>query len=117
MLTISPVRRRRNHSPEFKAELVALCRPGVSTSAVALEHGVNANLLRRWIKQFRNDGWPVPVVKPGNAMVPVSVHPADESTGRQRIEIALARNGAKAEIRWPVEEADSLGRWLSSWLK
>lgn len=117
MLSHSPARQRRYHSPEFKASVVALCRPGVSTSAVALAHGLNANLLRRWIKQFRSDSLPVPAVKPVNTMVPISVSPVYESTGNQRIEIALAKNGAKAEIRWPVEEADSLGHWLSGWLK
>lgn len=117
MLTHSPARQRRYHSPEFKASVVALCQPGVSTSGVALAHGVNANLLRRWIKQFRNDGLPVPVEKPVNTMIPISVSPADESAGSRNIEISLARNGSKAEIRWPVEEAESLGRWLSNWLK
>lgn len=117
MLTHSPVRQRRYHSSEFKMSVVALCQPGVSTSGVALAHGVNANLLRRWIKQFRNDGLPVPAEKPVNTMIPISVSPVDSSTGPRNIEIALARNGAKAEIRWPVEEAESLERWLSNWLK
>lgn len=36
MLMEIPVKRRRKHSPEFKASVVALCQPGVSTSAVAL---------------------------------------------------------------------------------
>ena len=117
MLTHSPVRQRRYHSPEFKASVVALCQPGVSTSGVALAHGVNANLLRRWIKQFRNESLPVPAVRPVNTMIPISVSPVEESTRRQCIEIALAKGGAKAEIRWPVEEAESLGCWLSSWFK
>ena len=117
MLMEIPVKRRRKYTPEFKSSVVALCQHGVSTSAVALAHGLNANLLRRWIKQFRNDSLPVPAVKPVNTLVPVSVSPVEESTGRQNIEIALAKNGAKAEIRWPVEEADSLGHWLSNWLK
>jgi transposase-like protein len=34
-----------------KAELVRRCRePGVSVARMALAHGVNANLLRKWIK-------------------------------------------------------------------
>ncbi|OZB73966.1 MAG: hypothetical protein B7X37_07145 [Halothiobacillus sp. 14-55-98] len=45
-------RQRRHHSPEFKAQLIALCQqPGASVAGVALAHGVNANLLRRWIRQ------------------------------------------------------------------
>lgn len=31
---------RQQHAPEFKRELVALCQPGVSVSAIALAHGV-----------------------------------------------------------------------------
>ena len=43
-------RRRRRHSAEFKADAVAACtRVGVSIASVALTHGVNANLLRRWV--------------------------------------------------------------------
>ena len=46
-------RRRRQHSAEFKARVVAACRrPGVSIAAVALEHRLHANLLRRWVVAF-----------------------------------------------------------------
>lgn len=42
----------RLHSDEFKAEAVAACtQPGVSIAAVALSRGVNANLLRRWVRE------------------------------------------------------------------
>lgn len=45
-------RRRRRHTVEFKANLIAACsRPGVSIASVALANGINANLLRRWIEQ------------------------------------------------------------------
>jgi transposase len=45
-------RRRRRHTDEFKANLVAACsRPGVSIASVALANGINANLLRRCIEQ------------------------------------------------------------------
>ena len=43
---------RRQHSAEFKAQVVGECeQPGASVAAVALSHGINANLLRRWITQ------------------------------------------------------------------
>ena len=42
-------RRRRDHSPELKRELVARSLiAGASVSAIALEAGVNANLLFTW---------------------------------------------------------------------
>jgi transposase-like protein len=42
-------RRRRRHSDELKAKVAAACgEPGASISAVALAHGLNANLVRKW---------------------------------------------------------------------
>jgi transposase len=39
-------RRRREHSAEFKQDLVARSlQPGVSVAAIAMEGGINANLL------------------------------------------------------------------------
>ena len=44
-------RTHRTYTPQFKAELVATCRqPGASVAAVALQHGMNANVLHRWLK-------------------------------------------------------------------
>ncbi|MBV8618872.1 MAG: transposase [Curvibacter sp.] len=41
-------RRRRIHSAEFKAHIVAACcKPGVSSASVAMANGINANLVRR----------------------------------------------------------------------
>ena len=40
---------RRRHGAEFKAKVLADCdEPGASISAVALAHGLNANLVRQW---------------------------------------------------------------------
>ena len=41
---------RRVYDPAVKRELVRRClQPGVSVAAMALAHGINANLLRLWI--------------------------------------------------------------------
>lgn len=45
------------YDPEAKRELVEAClQPGISVSKVALEHGINANLLRKWIDRYRETG-------------------------------------------------------------
>ena len=42
----SPGKRRGRYSNEFKQGLIAACNaPGVSTAAIALANGINANLL------------------------------------------------------------------------
>lgn len=49
---------RRRYDPESKARLVAAClQPGVSMSGLALAHGINANLLRKWVKDSRESGF------------------------------------------------------------
>ena len=41
---------RRTHSPEFKSQVLAACRqPGASIAAVALAHGINANVVHKWL--------------------------------------------------------------------
>lgn len=48
---------RRRYDAASKERLVAAClEPGVSVSRLALEHGINANLLRKWIKNAKEAG-------------------------------------------------------------
>ncbi|WP_020405465.1 transposase, partial [Hahella ganghwensis] len=50
-------RKRRQYSAEFKAKIIAACQqPGVSVSAIALDNGLNANLVRRWISDAKKLG-------------------------------------------------------------
>ena len=45
---------RRRYDPIGKQRLVEAClQPGVSLAGLALEHGVNANLLRKWVATHR----------------------------------------------------------------
>lgn len=47
---------KRRFDPVAKARLIDAClEPGVSVAGLALEHGVNANLLRNWIALRRRD--------------------------------------------------------------
>ena len=47
---------RCRYDPEAKRELVEAClQPGISVARMALEHGINANLLRNWINQYREN--------------------------------------------------------------
>jgi transposase-like protein len=49
--TLDGRRRRRVHGDDFKAKAVAACmHPGISMAAVAMANGINANLLRRWVR-------------------------------------------------------------------
>jgi transposase len=60
----NPVPRRR-HSAELKAKVLAACNePGASIAAVALSHGLNANLVRKWLvgRGLKRTGIQAPLV-------------------------------------------------------
>ena len=44
---------RRFYSPEFKAQVRQEChRSGASVAGVALSHGINANIVHRWLREW-----------------------------------------------------------------
>lgn len=50
----TPSPKRRFYSPELKLQVVGACaQPGASIAAVALQHGINANIVRRWLREHR----------------------------------------------------------------
>lgn len=52
-------RTRRTYTPQFKTELQTACKqPGASIAALALQHGMNANVLHRWLKKHRRECMP-----------------------------------------------------------
>ena len=117
MSTSHPIRRhRRQHAPEFKRGLVALCQPGTSVSAVALAHGVNTNLLRRWIKQFHGGQSSHAITAPAK-LVPVKVDLPADAPVSDAIEISIQKNNARIRIRWPGSQAKACGQWLTDLLE
>ena len=49
-----PYLKRRQYTPEFKAQLVAESQnPEASVARIALDNDLNANLLRRWITESK----------------------------------------------------------------
>lgn len=89
---------RTCYDPEAKRELVEAClRPGVSVARLALQHGVNANLLRTWIGRYRHER-ELGAVSPTqpNAFVAVvpTRHSPFASTGLQ----ATLPNGVRLDL-------------------
>jgi transposase-like protein len=113
-------RRRRIHSDEFKAEVVAACKPaGVSMAAVAMAHGINANLARRWVVAAeRRSGAQSAAVASGVApasFVALALPPAAPAPADIRIEL---RRGATAiSVSWPCAVASECAVWLRELLR
>lgn len=66
---------RRVYSPRHKRAIVEQClQPGVSVAGIALAHGINANLVRKWIvKQQRTALAAKPSSPVPAALLPVAV--------------------------------------------
>ena len=124
-------RTHRTYTPQFKAELVAACRqPGASVAAVALQHGMNANVLHRWLKEWAQGlhrlevGLSTAVVASlPPAFIPIdlsAVPPA--SAGEQPsaslpapadgIRIECQRPGMSVTVHWPLSAATECAQML-----
>ncbi len=118
-----PGRRRRNHPEEFKQAVVeACCEPGASVAGIAMANGVNANQVRRWMRErgieppTRRVAMRVleaaPAVAPAFVQLPMA--PAAES-GDIRIEVR--RGNTTIKVEWPVQAAGDCAAWLCDWLR
>ena len=121
----APRRTRRTHAAEFKAQVIEACQqPGVSVAGVALANGLNANYLRRWVKEHREQtagraakGALVVSrpVKP-TALVPVTIEtPVARETAEIRID--LRRGTTAVQMAWPASHAALLGGVLKDLLR
>ena len=64
------VPKRRFYSLELKLQVVQTCeQPGASIAAVALQHGINANIVHRWIREHSQGT----LVTQPQAFVPVTL--------------------------------------------
>ena len=75
---------RCTYSKTAKQALVELCKqPGVSVAALALAHGINANLLRRWINLHAVGGRGLSraAFLPVTTLAPSTPSPAPTSVG------------------------------------
>ena len=109
--------RRRRHSDEFKAQAVAECaRPGVSIAAIALHHGINANLLRRWLVQAGGvgDERASDTRRSSTALeafVPVAIAGHDE-VQPPAIVVEIKRGPMQVKVSWPMTVSVECGAWL-----
>lgn len=116
-------RRRREHSAEFKAQIVAACSvAGVSNAAVAMAHGLNPNLARRWVREAerRAAGVPVNATASGapRAFVPAQMPaqlPAPALPTDIRVE--LRRGPMAISVSWPCAAAPQCAAWLTELLR
>ena len=139
---MQPRSQRRVHGAEFKSQVLAACQqPGASVAAVALAHGLNVNLLRKWLvgRGIKRTGLAAPRTvtrKPVVAddtpvsslqFIPVEVVPASgavdatpaaaaadhaEPSAAEEIRVELTRGATQLSVRWPSAQVAACAAWL-----
>jgi transposase-like protein len=112
----------RRHSEEFKARVIEMARqPNTSMAAVALANGLNANMLRRWVREADVPSapghepqvsapsifvrLPMPATEP--TLPPATPAPTDVSSS---IVVEIQRSGAAVRVSLPLSTASAA--WL-----
>ena len=134
---MQPRSQRRVHGAEFKAQVLAECeQSGASVAAVALAHGLNVNLLRKWLvgRGIKRTGLAAPRTvtrKPVGVdtsvsslqFIPVELAPAPvvasaaeperaQSSSSEEIQVELTRGATQLCVRWPSAQAAACTAWL-----
>jgi len=118
-----PGRRRRHHPEEFKRAVIeACCEPGASVAGIAMANGVNANQVRRWM---RERGIEPPtrrvamrVLETAPAMAPAFVQlPMAPAVASGDIRIEIRRGNTAIKVDWPVQASGDCAGWLRDWLR
>lgn len=114
-------RRRRLHSDDFKASAVAACmQPGVSMAAVAMAHGINANLLRRWVRAAEMSPAdevakaPALPARAAPSFVPMQLPLSSPAPG---VRIELRRGAMSICVTWPSDSAVECAAWMRELLR
>ena len=119
-------RTRRTYTPQFKSELLTACKqPGASIAALAMQHGMNANVLHRWLKEHRQGmlmlsaGVPAPAFIPIDltASLPVLASEGEPSAPPSNIRIELQHHAMKVTLHWPVDAAGACAQMLRALLR
>jgi len=116
-----PGRVRVHRTAEFKSRLIDLAsQPGASMAGVAVAHGVNPNLLRRWIRESKIRSGParfIPVMLESTVQ-PVSQVPVlKEEQPTQRIEVSLQRGDLRVKFKVHSAQMVELGQLLREVLR
>ena len=116
---------RPNYPIEFKRRLaVESCEPEISVAKLALRHGLNANMLRKWVNDAERAHGRDPAgsvelsrcapVEPTTGFVPLQL-PAPSATPEIRIEVKRA--GTSISMNWPSSAAAECAMWLRELLR
>ena len=109
---------RRRHSRDLKADVLAACNePGASVAAIAMAHGLNANLVHKWRRSAAR-GLALPPSAPAiNEFIALPLLPSSAPATPPDIRIELRRGPTTMTVKWPMAGASECAVWLREWLR
>ena len=102
------MRQRTSYPKLLKAQIVQECLlPDVSIASVALRHGINTNLVRKWIPVFRDQ---LPSTLP--AFLPVKLEPASVPAQQAVANIEIGFGKQTLMLSWPTSDPEGCARFI-----
>lgn len=125
---------RRTYTRQFKTEMAAQCMQGkVSLASLAVEHGMNPNVLHRWVTEHGRYGHHilsdddqheqgttalmVPTPQSTSPFLPVPLSTSQSAVGNETIRLELKRGATTVSVSWPVNAAVQCAKLLREWLR
>ena len=100
------MRQRSSYPKSFKAQVVQEClQLGASISSVAIGHGINANVIRKWLPLYRDQP---PATVP--AFIPVKVSPKKQAELSVIIELPFGEQ--TITVKWPSSDPEGCVRFV-----
>ena len=111
--------KRRFYSPELKTQVMQECRKsGASVAGVALSHGINANIVHRWLREQTLSAL-VPQLQ-ARAFVPITLvesAPSPAPHAELDIRVEVQRANSAIVVKWPLQDSAACAAWLREWLR
>ena len=108
---------RRFYSPQLKGQVTQECRQsGASVAGVALSHGINANIVHRWLREHSQTA----LVLQSQAFLPVTLDepaPGSAPQAAPDIRVQVQHGRSAIVVNWPLQGAASCAAWLREWLR
>lgn len=96
---------RRQFSSEFKAGIVSACQqPGASVAQIAMSHGINANLVHKWIRNTKPS-------KPSQASFIALPTPP---SGCEKVTFTIPCAQGTITVEWPIDQVMQSVQWLKA---
>jgi transposase len=95
-----------------------------SIAALAGQHGMNANVLHRWLKEHQRNGCHASAARsapglasPSPAFIPLALPAPTPVSREQEIKVELRKGALSMVVTWPASAAAEFASWTAAILK